>query len=89
MSVESGLLRDVRGQYHCHTRGEIDMIIPIDSGARFCGRGAGWMVYPPLSEHYPTVTGGEALILFFLPNGEIQYKAAPQLEMEGLPSSDY
>src|SRR5271170_5444401 len=34
MSVESGLLRDVKGQYHCHTRGEINMIIPIDPDAQ-------------------------------------------------------
>ena len=46
-------------------------------------------VVPPLSEQAPAVTGGEALILFFMPNGEIQYKAAPQLEMEALASSDY
>jgi hypothetical protein len=77
MSVESGLLCNVKGQYHCHTRGEIDMVIPIDSGAQFCGHGAGWVVYPPLREHFPTVTGGKALIMFFLPNGEIQYKAPP------------
>jgi hypothetical protein len=77
MSVESGLLRNVKGPYHCHTRGEIDMIIPIDDSAQFCGRGAGWMVFPPLSEHFPTVTGGQALIMYFLPNGEIEYKAPP------------
>jgi 2-hydroxylaminobenzoate mutase len=75
MSIESALLCNVKGQYHCHTRGEIDMIIPIDSSAQFCGHGAGWMVYPLLSEHYPTVTGGKALFMFFLPNGEIEYKA--------------
>jgi hypothetical protein len=34
-------------------------------------------VYPPLSEHYPTVTGGKALFMFFLPGGEIEYKAPP------------
>ena len=77
MSVESALLRNVKGQYHCHTRGEIDMIIPIDSSAQFCGHGAGWVVYPPLSEHYSTVTGGKALFMFFLPNGEIEYKTPP------------
>ena len=76
MSVESGLLRDVKGQYHCHTTGEIDMIIPLESGANFCGAGAGWAVYPPLSEHFPTVQG-RALVLFFLPEGKIEYKAPP------------
>ena len=78
MSVESGLLSDVKGQFHCHTRGEIDMIIPIDPHARWCGHGSGWVVYPPRSEHFPTVAGGKALIMYFLPNGEIEYKVPPQ-----------
>ncbi|MBB5460232.1 2-hydroxylaminobenzoate mutase [Paraburkholderia sp. Cpub6] len=76
MSVESGLLRDVKGQYHCHTNGEINMIIPLEPGATFCGTGAGWRVFPPLSEHFPTVQG-RALILFFLPGGKIEYKVPP------------
>jgi 2-hydroxylaminobenzoate mutase len=76
MSVESGLLRDVKGQYHCHTNGEINMIIPLEPGANFCGTGAGWRVFPPLSEHFPTVQG-KALMLFFLPGGKIEYKAPP------------
>ena len=75
MSVETALLRAVRGQYHCHIRGEIDMVVPLDSSARFCGHAAGWVVYPPRSEHWPTFTGGGALIMFFLPNGENEYKA--------------
>ena len=77
LSVESGLLCNVKGQYHCHTRGEIDMIVPIDSGARWCGHEAGWVVYPPMSEHFPTTTGGKALVLYFLPDGEIEYRVPP------------
>jgi Domain of unknown function (DUF4863) len=77
MSVESGVLRNVKGEYHCHTRGEINMIIPIDRSAQFSGHGIGWMVFPPLSEHFPTVTGGKALMMYFLPNGEIEYKTPP------------
>lgn len=76
MSVESGLLQDVKGQYHCHTRGEINMIIPLEPGAEFCGHGAGWRVFPPMSEHFPTVTG-RALMMYFLPGGEIDYRPAP------------
>jgi hypothetical protein len=76
LSVESGLLANVKGQYHCHTRGEINMIIPLEPGANFCGTGAGWRVFAPMSEHYPTVAG-RALILFFLPGGEIEYRAPP------------
>jgi 2-hydroxylaminobenzoate mutase len=73
MSVESGLLKDVKGQYHCHTNGEINMIIPLEEGAQFCGHGAGWRVFPPMSEHFPTVTG-RALMLYFLPGGKIDYR---------------
>ncbi|BCZ82759.1 DUF4863 family protein [Paraburkholderia terrae] len=76
MSVESGLLRDVKGQYHCHTTGEINMIIPLEEGAQFCGHGAGWRVFPPLSEHFPTVTG-RALMMYFLPGGDIEYRTPP------------
>ncbi|WP_321930967.1 4-hydroxylaminobenzoate lyase [Paraburkholderia guartelaensis] len=76
MSVESGLLRDVKGQYHCHTTGEINMIIPLEEGAQFCGHGAGWRVFPPLSEHFPTVTG-KALMMYFLPGGKIEYHTPP------------
>ncbi|QBR02386.1 DUF4863 family protein [Paraburkholderia pallida] len=76
MSIESGLLRDVKGQYHCHTNGEINMIIPLEAGAQFCGHGAGWRVFAPLSEHFPTVTK-RALILYFLPGGEIEYRPPP------------
>lgn len=79
LSVESGLLSSVKGQYHCHTRGEIDMVVPIDESAQWCGHGAGWVVYPPLSEHFPTTTGGTALILYFLPNGEIEYRCPPPI----------
>ncbi|MGK8207844.1 DUF4863 family protein [Burkholderia cenocepacia] len=76
MSVESGLLRDVQGQYHCHTNGEINMVVPLEAGARFSGHGEGWCVFPPMSEHFPTVTG-RALMMYFLPGGEIQYRDPP------------
>ena len=76
MSVESGLLKDVRGQYHCHTLGEINMIIPLEPGATFCGHGAGWKVFAPMSEHFPTVEG-RALMMYFLPEGKIEYKVPP------------
>lgn len=77
ISVESGLLRDVKGQYHRHTTGEINMIIPIDPDGKFCGQGAGWKVFAPMSEHFPTVTGGQVLIMYLLPEGRIEYLPAP------------
>jgi 2-hydroxylaminobenzoate mutase len=76
-TVESGMLRDVLGNYHRHPRGEINMIGPVDPTGKFCGSGAGWRVFPPDSSHYPTVTGGTVTLLFFLPGGEIEYKKPP------------
>jgi hypothetical protein len=32
-------------------------------GERWCGHEAGRVVYPPMSEHFPTTTGGKALVL--------------------------
>jgi 2-hydroxylaminobenzoate mutase len=52
------------------------MIIPLEEGAQFCGHGAGWRVFPPLSEHFPTVTG-KALMMYFLPGGKIEYRTPP------------
>jgi hypothetical protein len=39
----------------------------------FDGRPAGWCVYPPGSAHHPTVTSGRALVLYLLPEGQIQF----------------
>src|SRR5690606_5786795 len=42
--------------HHRHPEGEIDLVMPLEDGARFDGRGAGWLVYGPGSAHHPTVT---------------------------------
>lgn len=76
-SVESGMLKDVLGNYHRHPLGEINMIGPVDPTGRFCGHGAGWKVFEPNSQHYPTVSGGKVTMLFFLPGGQIEYMPAP------------
>jgi hypothetical protein len=76
-TVESGKLRNVKGNFHRHPRGEINMIAPVDPTGQFCGTGAGWRVFEPDSSHYPTVTGGTVTFLFFLPGGSIEYKAGP------------
>lgn len=76
-SVETGMLRNVLGNYHRHPRGEINLIGPVDRMARFCGHDAGWKVFPANSCHFPTVTGGTVTMLFFLPGGEIEYFEPP------------
>lgn len=72
-SVDVVDMRDVVGPHHVHPQGEIDLVMPLEGDARFDGRGAGWVVYPPGSAHRPTVTAGRALVLYLLPGGEIRF----------------
>ena len=72
-SVDVVEMEDVRGPHHRHPNGEIDMIMPLTSGARFDGHGAGWRVYGPGSAHHPTVTEGKAWVLYLLPQGAIEF----------------
>ena len=72
-SVDLVHMSPVVGPHHRHPNGEIDMIMPIDANATFDQRGAGWLVYDPDSAHSPTVAGGEALILYLLPDGRIEF----------------
>jgi len=63
----------VAGPHHRHPNGEIDLIMPLDPGAKFDGRGAGWLVYGPDTRHSPTVSAGRALVLYLLPQGAIEF----------------
>jgi hypothetical protein len=74
-SVDVVDMKDIAGPHHAHPNGEIDLIMPMDDGAMFDGRPAGWLVCPPGSAHQPTVTHGRALVLYLLPNGEIRFTA--------------
>jgi hypothetical protein len=73
-TLESAMLKDVRGNYHRHPLGEINMIQPVDPTGQFCGSGAGWRVFAPDTSHFPTVTGGLVTFLFLLPKGQIEYR---------------
>jgi hypothetical protein len=72
-SVDVVDMKDIAGPHHRHPNGEIDLIMPIDMGAQFDGRPAGWCVYPAGSAHRPTVSGGRALVLYLLPQGSIEF----------------
>ena len=72
-SVDVVRMKDVVGPHHSHPKGEIDMIMPITPSATFDGHGRGWFVYGPDSAHKPTVSGGDALVLYLLPEGQIQF----------------
>lgn len=72
-SIDVVLMEDIAGPHHSHPGGEIDLIIPETPGATFDGRGEGWLVYGPGSAHRPTVQNGRAIILYFLPAGQITF----------------
>ena len=72
-SVDVVDMKDIAGPHHTHPLGEIDLIMPLDDGALFDGRPAGWLVCPAGSAHQPTVTGGRALVLYLLPEGRIDF----------------
>ncbi|MFA7625377.1 MAG: DUF4863 family protein [Pusillimonas sp.] len=72
-SVDVVDMKDIAGPHHRHPNGEIDLIMPVDDGACFDGQPAGWLVYGPDTAHSPTVTKGEALVLYLLPQGAIEF----------------
>jgi Domain of unknown function (DUF4863) len=72
-SVDVVDMCDIAGPHHVHPNGEIDLIMPIEGDALFDGRGAGWLVCPAGSAHRPTVSQGRALVLYLLPDGQIQF----------------
>jgi hypothetical protein len=72
----------LRGQYHGHPYGELNLVVPLDKDAELRGlqgwQGAGWTAPDPGSRHYPEVKGGALIALFYLPAGRISYDfAAP------------
>jgi hypothetical protein len=72
-SVDVVDMNDLVGPHHRHPNGEIDLIVPVDDGATFDGRGAGWLVYGPDTAHRPTVAKGRAFVLYLLPQGAIEF----------------
>ena len=72
-SVDVVKMNSVKGPHHIHPNGEVDMIMPISKSALFDGEGKGWLVYEPGTAHFPTVTDGEAIVLYLLPHGKIEF----------------
>jgi hypothetical protein len=73
LSVDVVDLNNIVGPHHRHPLGEICMIMPVTKSARFDGMARGWCVFEPGSDHRPTVTDGEALVLYMLPDGKIEF----------------
>ena len=72
-SVDVVDMKNIAGPHHAHPNGEIDLIMPMEEGATFDGRPAGWCVYQPATAHRPTVARGRALVLYLLPEGQIKF----------------
>ena len=61
------------GPDHVHPTGEASFCVPLEGEPEFEGTRAGWHVLPPGSRHIPLVTGGRMLIVYLLPNGEMEF----------------
>ena len=72
-SIDVVRMNDVKGPHHVHPNGEIGMIMPLAGTPKFDGFPRGWYVDPPGSDHWPTVEGGDAFVLYLLPDGAIQF----------------
>jgi hypothetical protein len=75
--------RVLRGDYHGHPYGELNLVAPIDASAQLKGlqgwQGAGWTAPDPGSRHFPEVRGGALIALFYLPAGRISYDFEPSV----------
>lgn len=72
-SVDVVRMKDVRGPHHIHPDGEIGAVMRIAGAPTFDAFPEGWYVYEPGTDHHPTVTGGDAYVLYLLPNGAIEF----------------
>jgi hypothetical protein len=61
------------GAGHTHPNGEVSLCFATSGDARFVGHPEGWVVVPPGSHHIPEVTGGRMLIVYFLPDGAMEW----------------
>jgi len=64
------------GPRHRHPEGEVDYCIALEGEPTFDGHPPGWVVFPADSVHVPTVAGGTMLIVYLLPDGEIEFLAS-------------
>ena len=61
------------GPEHVHPTGEASFCVPLEGDPEFEGTRSGWHVLSPGSRHIPEVTGGRMLIVYLLPNGEMEF----------------
>lgn len=72
-SVDVVRMNDVKGPHHIHPNGEIGAVMPLQGAPKFDDFPVGWYVYGPGTDHHPTVSNGEAYVLYLLPEGAIEF----------------
>lgn len=72
-SVDVVRMKDVKGPHHIHPMGEIGAIMALEGAPKFDAFPEGWYVYGPGTDHHPTVSGGDAYVLYLLPKGVIEF----------------
>ena len=63
------------GPRHRHPRGEVNYCVALEGSPTFEAQPPGWVVLGPETTHVPTVEGGKMLIVYLLPQGEIEFLA--------------
>jgi hypothetical protein len=72
-SIDVVHMCDSSGPAHTHTNGEVCLCFGESDTATFENRGDTWIVMPAGSRHEPTVRDGSMLILYWLPEGAVQW----------------
>ena len=72
-SIDVVYMSDSAGPAHTHTKGEVCLCFGESDSATFENRGETWIVMPAGSRHEPTVRDGSMLILYWLPEGAVEW----------------
>ena len=72
LSIDAVLMSG-EGAAHAHPNGEVSLCIPMQGDPVYDEFEHTWAPYPPGSSHTPTVVGGEMLVLYFLPDGAMDW----------------
>ena len=73
-SIDAVFMRDCAGPVHTHTKGEACLCFATEGKPAFDGRTETWVVMRSGSRHMPTVQGGAMLILYWWPEGAVEWK---------------
>ncbi len=58
---------------HGHPKGEVTLAFAVEGEPQFSGRGPGWTFAKPGSVHVPEVNAGRMNLIYFLPEGAVDW----------------